>query len=180
MRSFGARDGRTFLPDCDTSKNAQILHFAFDDICTVRHERCMARHRPKLTGPMYGFLPREAYNAEVALYDRLKAYPSPPHRPPSLDTFARQLCIIHAVATLKALDPARKIRGDIAKQVAKYYGVSETWVFAVRTLLDPKLRATIETKAEYDVRHALRFADHSAVEDWRKSERRFTDARLKT
>jgi hypothetical protein len=76
---------------------------------------------------------------------------------------------------LKALDPARNIRGDIAKQVAKHYGVSETWVFAARALLDTKLRDTIETEAKFDIQNALRFADPSAVEDWRKRERQFTD-----
>jgi hypothetical protein len=111
----------------------------------------------------------------VALYDGLKASPNPAHRPRSLDSFALQLYITHAVAMLKALDPVRKIRGDIAKQVAKHYGVSETWVFAARASLDPKLRATIETKAKFDVQYALRFADPSAVEVWQKSERQFTD-----
>ena len=125
---------------------------------------------------MHGVLALEAYHAMVARYDRLKASSKPAHRPPSLGSFAQQLYIVHAVATLKALDPAREIRGDIAKQVAKHYGVSETWVFAARALLDPKLRATIEIKAKFDVRYALRFADPSAVEVWRKSERQFTDA----
>jgi hypothetical protein len=125
---------------------------------------------------MYGVLSREGYDAIVALYDRLKASPNPPHRPPSLDSFGQKLYIVHAVATLKALDPARKIRGDIAKQVAKHYGVSETWVFAARASLDSKLRAAIEVLAREDVKYALRFADPSAVEDWRKEERQITDA----
>ena len=124
---------------------------------------------------MYGILALEAYNAMVARYDQLKAASKPAHRPPSLDSFAQQLYIVHGVATLKALDPARNIRGDIAKQVAKHYGVSETWVFAARALLDTKLRDTIETEAKFDIQNALRFADPSAVEDWRKRERQFTD-----
>jgi len=133
------------------------------------------RPGPKLKLPMFGVLAREAYHAMVALYDLLEAGSKPAHRPPSLDSFAQQLFIVHAVATLKAYDPARKIRGDIAKQVAKHYGVSETWVFAARTSLGTKLRDTIEARAKLDVQHALRFADPSAVEAWRKRQRQFTD-----
>jgi hypothetical protein len=136
----------------------------------------MAARKQTLTAPMYGLLSREAYNAIVALYERLKASSNPRHRPPSLDSFALQLHIAHAMVTLKTLDPKRKIRGDIAKQVAKHYGVSETWVFAARASLDSKLRAAIEVLAREDVKYALRFADPSAVEDWRKEERQITDA----
>jgi hypothetical protein len=136
----------------------------------------MAARKQTLTAPMYGLLSREAYNAIVALYERLKASSNPRHRPPSLDSFALQLHIADAMVTLKTLDPKRKIRGDIAKQVAKHYGVSEGWVFAARTSLNANLRASIEIKAKNDVEAALRFADPSVVEDWRKSERQLTDA----
>jgi hypothetical protein len=37
------------------------------------------------------------------------------------------------------------------------------------------LRARIETQAKSDVEYALRFADPSVAEDWRKRERQFTD-----
>jgi hypothetical protein len=49
------RDGLTFLPDCETAKNAQILHFTFDDICTVRHEL------------LHGAPRTEAYKTDVRL-----------------------------------------------------------------------------------------------------------------
>jgi hypothetical protein len=110
----------------------------------------LLRTGPTLKAPIYGLLALEVYHAILARYDHLRAASKAAHRPPSLDSFVQQLYIVHAVETLKALDPARKIRGDIAKQVAKHYGVSETWVFAARAALDPKLRATIETQAKFD------------------------------
>ena len=87
---------------------------------------------------MWGDPGLATYEAIIAFDDRLKASPNPRNRPLSVDLFVRQIFIVHAVATLKALDPRRKIRGDIAKQVAKYYGVSETWVLRLASRLTPK------------------------------------------
>jgi hypothetical protein len=124
---------------------------------------------------MWGDPGLATYEAIIAFDDRLKASPNPRNRPLSVDSFVRQIFIVHAVATLKALDPRRKIRGDIAKQVAKYYGVSETWVFEARKSVDPQMRAIIEGHAVRDMNHALHFADPSAAQKWRRRERRRTD-----
>ena len=136
----------------------------------------MARQTRQLKLPMFGALPIVVYDAAVEFYDQLRASRKPRHRPPSLDSFVQRFYIVHAVATLKALDPRRKIRGDIAKQVARHYAVSETWVFEARRSVDPKLRAMIEAKAGEDMTYASRFADPPALTKWRERERRHTDA----